>query len=145
MQCPVGSNSTGGTVSECACNDGLATATGLTTTTNDPCVECRADYYSSCGECVPCPAMSGRAFSDIETACTCNEGYITYSIIPASDPCNRCIADYYRSDDGECVPCPATSGRAFSDIETACTCNQGYRLPNGSVDTTTEDCVGECM
>ena len=91
MQCPMGSNSTGGAVSECTCNDGLATADGSTTTTSDRCDQCRAGYYR----------------------------------------------------DGGCVRCPAMSGRVFSDNEATCTCNQGYRHPNGSVDTTTEDCVGE--
>ena len=75
--------------------------------------------------------------------CTCNDGLATAdgSTTTTSARCDQCRTDYYR--DGGCVRCPAMSGRVFSDNETTCTCNQGYRHPNGSVDTTTEDCVGE--
>ena len=77
MQCPVGSNSTGGTVSECACNDGLATTDGSTTTTSAPCDRCKADHYNNGVECVLCPTMSGRVFVANEAACTCMVGRAT--------------------------------------------------------------------
>ena len=76
MQCPVGSNSTGGAESECTCNDGLATADGSVTTTSDRCDQCRAGYYRD-GGCVRCPAMSSRVFGPNETVCTCMTGRAT--------------------------------------------------------------------
>lgn len=76
------SSSTGGTVTDCSCDDGRVTVGGMSTTTTAACDSCSAGYYSSSEECVECPAMSNREFNQPQETCICEDNRATSANSP---------------------------------------------------------------
>ena len=114
------------------------------------CEACAAGKYKEAAgdaACSDCPTgSSSPAGSTATTACTCNDGFTgpdggacgaceagKYKAASGSDECGECLAaSYSEAGASACSSCPANSNSpAGSKTNTACTCNAGYKGPDG--------------
>ncbi len=113
-------------ISDADCSDVSISQAGHVSCIANQCVAttCLGSYYLSSGQCLPCPAGTGKL-----TLINGDSGDIT--------SCTPCSAGSYSNTPGSrCISCPAGTYSSSTGATSCTTCNDGYISTAGSTSCT---------